>query len=152
MEHTPLPAPAKCSVNPPAGAAAISHTDDRVEALATFQEAALRHALRFPSALRVAYSTCSLHERENEAVVAAVLPEAVQAGYCLVAALPTWSRRGVEGALSAQEAGKVVRTDPEEDGTDGFFVAVFEREAPPSPDAAAAKAPKSKAKRKKSAS
>jgi len=93
-----------------AGTAAIAHTDERVEALASFQEAALRHALRFPAALRVAYSTCSLHEREDEAVVAAVLQEAGELGFGLVAALPAWPRRGVEGALPAEEAAKVVRT------------------------------------------
>ncbi len=49
------------------------YTDERVESLARFQEAALRHALRFPGLQRLVYSTCSLHARENEGVVAAVL-------------------------------------------------------------------------------
>ena len=38
----------------------------RVERLAAFQEAALRHALSFPAVARVTYSTCSVHARENE--------------------------------------------------------------------------------------
>jgi 16S rRNA C967 or C1407 C5-methylase (RsmB/RsmF family) len=56
---------------------------ERLERLASFQEAALRHALRFPALQRLVYSTCSVHERENEAVVAAVLPEARQLGFRL---------------------------------------------------------------------
>jgi 25S rRNA (cytosine2278-C5)-methyltransferase len=50
--------------------------ESRVEQLARFQAAALKQALRFPAAERVAYSTCSVHARENEAVVAEVLADA----------------------------------------------------------------------------
>ncbi len=42
---------------------------ERLEKLAAFQEEALRHALRFPALRRLVYSTCSVHERENEAVL-----------------------------------------------------------------------------------
>ncbi len=56
---------------------------ERLDRLANFQEAALRHALRFPALQRLVYSTCSVHERENEAVVAAVLPEAKELGFRL---------------------------------------------------------------------
>ena len=42
----------------PVGAAAVAYTDDRVEALAQFQEAAVAHALRFPCLQRLVYSTC----------------------------------------------------------------------------------------------
>ena len=133
----------------------MAHCDARVEALAVFQEAALRHALRFPAARRVAYSTCSLHARENEQVVAAVLAEARALGFELEAALPGWHRRGIPGpGVDEHEAAKLLRTgscrrprtciifvgggsmltccssvsaDPIEDGTDGFFVALFVR-------------------------
>ncbi|KDD72663.1 hypothetical protein H632_c3055p0, partial [Helicosporidium sp. ATCC 50920] len=98
----------------------------RVETLARFQEAALRHALRFPRARRVCYSTCSVHRRENEDVVAAVLPEAARDGWRLEPALPRWERRGLSDAFP--EAEKLLRTDPALDGTDGFFVALFVRE------------------------
>lgn len=93
------------------GAAAVAHTDARVEALAAFQATALRKALAFPAARRVAYSTCSLHGAENEGVVAAVLEEARATGWDLATALPQWPRRGVAGyGLNEAEAAMVVRT------------------------------------------
>ncbi|KAF8073135.1 NSUN5 [Scenedesmus sp. PABB004] len=100
----------------------------RVEQLAKFQEAALLHALRFPGLTRLVYSTCSVHRRENEDVVAAVLPAARAAGLCLADPFPAWPRRGLPGSVPGAEL--LVRTDPREDGTDGFFVAVFERQPP----------------------
>lgn len=111
------------------GAAAVQYRDTRVEALASFQINALSHALKFPGVKRVVYSTCSLHAAENEEVVAAVVEDASKAGFKLVAALPTWPRRGIEvpGKVRAEDAALLMRTDPLEDGTDGFFVALFER-------------------------
>jgi 25S rRNA (cytosine2278-C5)-methyltransferase len=106
----------------------------RLERLASFQEAALAHALAaFPAAVRVTYSTCSVHVRENEAVVARVLGAggARAGGWRLEAALPAWPRRGVAGTvdgLSDAEAACLVRVDPILDETDGFFVALFVRE------------------------
>jgi putative methyltransferase len=111
-----------------AGDEAIAYKDDRVVALANFQTTALRHALTFPAVKRVVYSTCSLHAEENEKVVAGVLEDAQSKGFELITALPTWPRRGRPGwGLSDEDAAKLVRTDPFEDGTDGFFVALFER-------------------------
>ncbi|CAI5503589.1 unnamed protein product [Closterium sp. Naga37s-1] len=57
------------------------------------QQSALPTAL--PAAQRVTYSTCSINERENEAVVAAVLPAALANGFRLAPALPKWPRRGL---------------------------------------------------------
>ncbi len=144
----------------------------RVAKLASFQLSALKHALSFPGALRVAYSTCSVHAEENERVVARALawlrgeeegeeggkksgssggagsgdadasasasasasPLALPPpkGWRLARALPDWPTRGIpeEGnalTLSAGDAAKVIRAHPATDGTDGFFVAVFER-------------------------
>lgn len=106
---------------------------NRVARLAAFQLAALRHALSFPRVRRVAYSTCSVHVAENEAVVAAALdgdasaPPARSAGWRLATPLPAWPTRGVRGGpLADADADAVVRAGAG-DETDGFFVAVFER-------------------------
>lgn len=98
---------------------------DRVERLARFQEAVVRHALTLPALQRLVYSTCSVHERENEAVVAAVLPYMRELGFELVDPFPRWHRRGLAGSVEGAE--KLVRTHAVEDGTDGFFLAVFQR-------------------------
>jgi putative methyltransferase len=45
----------------------------RLSALASFQLAMVVHALSFPAAKKVSYSTCSIHAEENEQVVAAAL-------------------------------------------------------------------------------
>lgn len=98
---------------------------DRIERLASFQEAAVKHALTLPALQRLVYSTCSVHERENEAVVAAVSVEAKKVGFRLVDPFPEWHRRGIPGSVDGAE--RLVRVDPFEDKTDGFFIAVFER-------------------------
>ena len=41
----------------------------RLRSLSAFQLSLLRHAMRFPSADRIVYSTCSIHWEENEGVV-----------------------------------------------------------------------------------
>lgn len=51
---------------------------------------------------------CSVHLRENEGVVAAVLEQAQEAGFQLVDPFPAWHRRGVAGAVEGAE--KLVRT------------------------------------------
>jgi putative methyltransferase len=68
-----------------------------VSALAAFQFAALCHALSFPQVRRVAYSTCSIHTQENEAVVLGALARINATGpkWRTVQALPSWPRRGV---------------------------------------------------------
>ncbi|CAI5494491.1 unnamed protein product [Closterium sp. Naga37s-1] len=86
-----------------------------------------------PAAQRITYSTCSVNERENEAVVAAVLPAALSRGFRLAAALPAWPRRGLPSYPFGHQ---VVRTDPAIDGTDGFFVALFERQVAGAADVA----------------
>ncbi|GAX77818.1 hypothetical protein CEUSTIGMA_g5261.t1 [Chlamydomonas eustigma] len=101
---------------------------ERLERLASFQEAALRHALHFPAVKRLVYSTCSVHQRENEDVVAAVLPEAHSLGFRLKDPFPEWHRRG-RPVLEGHDM--LVRTDACLDGTDGFFVALFERTSDP---------------------
>ena len=48
-------------------------SQERLRALAAFQQRALSHALTFPALRRLVYSTCSLYQEENEDVVQAAL-------------------------------------------------------------------------------
>lgn len=57
------------------GEEAGSETSERLQALSAFQRRALSHALSFSSVQTVVYSTCSVHQQENEDVVKAVLEQ-----------------------------------------------------------------------------
>ncbi|WIA09502.1 hypothetical protein OEZ85_008901 [Tetradesmus obliquus] len=125
MDHLLPQAELDSAEGPGGSSAADAAEQQRVEQLAKFQEAAVLHALKFPALQRLVYSTCSVHQRENEDVVAAVLPAAAAAGFKLVDPFPAWHRRGLPVVAGAE---LLVRTDAYQDGTDGFFVAVFERQ------------------------
>ena len=111
----------------------VMHVDERVQSLKEFQISVIQHAMTFPNVQRIVYSTCSIYYEENEGVVAHVSEFAKEHGFHLAEALPSWPRRGLvlqqgereDNVLSAGEAKKVLRVDPIEDGTDGFFVAMF---------------------------
>uniref|UniRef100_A0A0A9AVW2 SAM-dependent MTase RsmB/NOP-type domain-containing protein n=1 Tax=Arundo donax TaxID=35708 RepID=A0A0A9AVW2_ARUDO len=96
--------------------------------LSAFQRKALSHALSFPSVERVVYSTCSIHQAENEDVVNAVLPLATSLGFELATPFPQWRRRGLPVFEGSEH---LLRTNPE-DGLEGFFIALFVRKAAPS--------------------
>ncbi|NXH90041.1 NSUN5 methyltransferase, partial [Edolisoma coerulescens] len=96
---------------------------ERLQALAGFQRRALSHALSFPALRRLVYSTCSLHQEENEDVVQAVLQEWGSA-FRLVTAFPSWPCRGLAAFSGAESC---LRASPAETLTHGFFVAVLER-------------------------
>ncbi|OEL19254.1 putative 28S rRNA (cytosine-C(5))-methyltransferase [Dichanthelium oligosanthes] len=100
-------------------------TSSRVMKLSAFQKKALSHALSFPSVERVVYSTCSIHQAENEDVVNAILPLATSLGFELVTPFPQWRRRGLPVFEGSEH---LLRTDPE-DGLEGFFIALFVRKA-----------------------
>jgi len=79
----------------------------RVTRLSNFQVTCLTHALKFPSLRRFTYSTCSVYEDENEAVVSEILALCRQvqgvgekSQFRLEKVLPSWKRRGYPGPLS----------------------------------------------------
>ncbi|CAG9861893.1 unnamed protein product [Phyllotreta striolata] len=103
-------------------------TKERVNNLSGFQIKILRHALtKFPKAKRVIYSTCSVLPEENEDVVRQVLE--TNFNFKLLPAKQyigdSWFNTGSE------DYGDIGRyclyAKPNEDHTNGFFVAVFER-------------------------
>lgn len=95
----------------------------RIKKLAAFQRKALAHALSFPAVERLVYSTCSVHQTENEDVVKSVLPLATLLNFELATPFPQWPRRGLPVFKGAE---CLLRTDPAED-TEGFFIALFVR-------------------------
>ncbi|CDK29440.1 unnamed protein product [Kuraishia capsulata CBS 1993] len=119
-----------------------SKTDDAVDEerlakLSGFQFTIVRHAMSFPSAKRLVYSTCSIHAQENERVVVDLLndPQVKSRGWRLCSRqkiIPDWKRRGFVEEFSSFEdpeamAGGCVRSLPKVDGGIGFFAAAFER-------------------------
>ncbi|KAG7662812.1 uncharacterized protein J8A68_003666 [[Candida] subhashii] len=111
----------------------------RLNKLAAFQFKIVKHAMQFPKARKVVYSTCSIHAEENEKVVIDLLNDAEikKQGWCLAPreiVIPEWERRGWEqefSSISGDEeerkrlAGGCVRANPKEDGGIGFFAACF---------------------------
>ncbi|KAF2683819.1 hypothetical protein K458DRAFT_478168 [Lentithecium fluviatile CBS 122367] len=121
---------------------------ERLAALSTFQLRILTHAMRFPKARKITYSTCSIHFEENEGVVARALasPIAKEVGWSIlrrenqVEGLKNWDRRGVWEAEKLGEGVEFNKGQEEEicescircekgtdEGTMGFFVAAFVR-------------------------
>lgn len=121
---------------------------NRLKALSDFQVRIVQHAMKFPSARRISYSTCSVHAQENEDVVVQALKSdaAHEGGWRIirrgeqVEGMQRWHRRGIlkavresirrmsgEDALDANEVAEAcIRCEKSsEDGTMGFFVAGF---------------------------
>ncbi|KZM24690.1 hypothetical protein ST47_g4154 [Ascochyta rabiei] len=121
---------------------------ERLAALSTFQLHILTHAMRFPHARKITYSTCSIHFEENEGVVFQALATSVakERGWRILArdkqvpGLRAWARRGqwedgrlsgslVDAASKQDVLAGCIRCDKAtEEGTMGFFVAAFVRE------------------------
>lgn len=111
---------------------------ERIQKLQYYQTKLLRHAMKFPSAKRIVYSTCSINPEENEDVVAEALnwintaePYREEVGltgidwsFKLKRALPNWPHRVTNN--NYEWADMCVKAD-ESDLTDGFFVSVLER-------------------------
>ena len=103
-----------------------SSSADRLLTLSKFQLRALNHALSFPSVLKVVYSTCSVHEIENECVIKQALERHPE--FSLQMCMPIWERRGkIVKGLDSQDARKCIRCDPKLDCSNGFFVALLQR-------------------------
>ena len=132
-------------VDPPT----IKDLAQRLEALSQLQLRLLLHAMSFPKAKKIVYSTCSLYSEENEQVVYKALSSHVakQKGWRIsrreeqVDGLMRWPVRGdVDackefsmnmGALPAENVAEAcIRCEKGTDeGTQGFFVAGFVRDA-----------------------
>jgi putative methyltransferase len=108
----------------------------RLLALAEFQKGMILHAMKFPKARKITYSTCSVHAEENEDVVVGVLASAVarKRGWRVEmreeGTLKEWHRRGMVERCGGDEvvAQACVRCNPIEDGGIGFFVVAFVRD------------------------
>ncbi|KFY22039.1 hypothetical protein V491_02899, partial [Pseudogymnoascus sp. VKM F-3775] len=111
----------------------------RLAALAAFQLTLLLHAMRFPGARKITYSTCSEHNEENEGVVLAALQSEVakEKGWRVlrrdeqVAGMKRWDVRGVygeEGEYKAFGEGCIRANKGDGEGTMGFFVCPFVRD------------------------
>ena len=125
----------------------------RLSALSAFQLRLLEHAMAFPAAERITYSTCSIHSEEDEhVVVKALMSEvAVGRGWRITKrgersdGLQKWHRRGDlktvaefindnDGYGNGLDADVVADAcircaKGSEDGTMGFFVAGFVRDS-----------------------
>lgn len=117
-----------------------SDETERLQALSHFQYRALLHACSFPQVEYIVYSTCSIHKEENENVVHRVLSELSSSDWHVVPppALAHWSRRGlvadknVADKDDADVERHMIRVDPMQDETNGFFVCCLARTRPAS--------------------
>ncbi|OAA67472.1 NOL1/NOP2/Sun domain family [Cordyceps fumosorosea ARSEF 2679] len=123
----------------------------RLQALAGFQLKILLHALTFPAAKKVTYSTCSIHSQENEDVVMKVLKSEVaqRRGWRImkraeqVRGMRDWPVRGLRESCDrdAEVADACIRSYKGDGlGVMGFFVAGFVRDGSQDEEAAAAAA------------
>ncbi|XP_075706916.1 28S rRNA (cytosine-C(5))-methyltransferase [Rhinoderma darwinii] len=97
----------------------------RLQALSAFQRRALAHAVKFPSVQYIVYSTCSVHQQENEDVVKDTLEQHPE--FSLVNVLPSWPVRGLSTFPGSECC---LRASWSETVTNGFFVALFQRRSP----------------------
>ncbi len=119
---------------------AETYSKERLAKLAGFQFSIMKHALSFPAAEKVVYSTCSISAEENEQVVRRLLEDQMIQGLGWRLSekenvIPSWHRRGFVKEFKgldndAKLAAGCIRALPKVDGGIGFFAAAFERDAP----------------------
>ncbi|CAJ1457434.1 unnamed protein product [Effrenium voratum] len=125
---------------PEHGFDAKPHGQSRLRRLAAFQQRILRHALQFPKARTVVYSTCSLHRLENEDVVEQVLQECPD--FAVKEALSWWPNVLPSEAVKGKRpwpswARFCLRSDPVHHRCRGFFLCRLDRRAAGAPAASA---------------
>ena len=97
---------------------------DKVESLSAAQKELVRHAMSFENVQRIVYSTCSVHEEENEKVVEWALKQCGGA-FVVKTVFEKWTDRGVKSYEFGESVVRV--SNANEDNLQGFFVACFER-------------------------
>jgi len=113
---TGLPSHAASSVSAP--------SQVRLRKLADFQAKILSHALQFPKARTVCYSTCSMLEPENEGVVQRCL----NSFWDVVQPLPSWDNGPTLPTKDVPIwASRLIRCNPEVHLCRGFFLARLDR-------------------------
>lgn len=104
------------------------HNTDRLTKLAGLQIKMLSYAMStFPDVKRIAYSTCSLYEEENEQVVEKCLK--LNPNFKLLSGKK--ALRNKWRSVGSRRYGNIgkncIYTRPENDFTDGIFIAIFEK-------------------------
>jgi len=107
--------------------------EERLTALMAEQDALLIRAARGvrPGGGRLVYVTCSLLRAENEDRIAAFLASDTGRAFRPLPAAQVWTEAGLADPCPMPEGATAIRLSPADHDTDGFFVAVLEREAVP---------------------
>lgn len=101
-------------------------SEKRIQRLSNLQRKLLRHALTsFPRVKRVVYSTCSVRTEENEAVIEEALAYATE--FQLIDCSKIFKQWFNFGSPDYKCGKQCIRSVPEDDCMNGFFIAAFER-------------------------
>ncbi|KAF7683067.1 putative 28S rRNA (cytosine-C(5))-methyltransferase [Astathelohania contejeani] len=97
--------------------------EERIRKISEFQKLMLSHAMKFKKVEKIVYSTCSIHEEENEDVVKWALENNTE---FLLEEIPDyWAIRGNSQYSFYKDVIRCNKGDG--NGTIGFFVALFKR-------------------------